>query len=39
MLTQSEEMEIIFLEDYRRDFKMTAGEKFKLNLSRKRSAA
>ena len=35
MLTQSEEMEIIFLEDYRRDFKMTAGEKFKLNLSRK----
>ena len=36
MLTQSEEMEIIFLEDYRRDFKMTAGEKFKLNLSRKK---
>ena len=33
MLNQSGEIEIIFLEDYRRDFKMAAGEKFKLNLS------
>lgn len=34
-LNQNEEVEIIFLEDYRRDFKMMAGEKFKINLSEK----
>jgi len=35
MLTQNEEIEIIFLEDYRRDFEMAAGEKFKLDLPKK----
>ncbi|MDP3052802.1 MAG: hypothetical protein Q8N22_02520 [bacterium] len=32
-LTRDGEIEIIFLEDYHQDFKITAGEKFKLNLS------
>jgi len=32
-LTQNGEMEIIFLENYNQDFKITTGEKFKLNLS------
>lgn len=33
VLNQTGEIEVIFLEDYQRDFKMTAGEKLKLNLS------
>lgn len=32
-LAQNGEMEIIFLENYRQDFKMAAGEKFKLGLA------
>lgn len=32
-LTQNGEIEVVFLEEYRQDFKIAAGEKIKLNLS------
>lgn len=33
-LTLTDELEVIFLEEYRNDFQMAAGEKLKLNLSK-----